>query len=261
MIMQYVSHTFTEYCRNNGIHPANCTGSPNQLIAEHVCHDEHSDGYAINDRVRRFEVGRNAWISGVNFNRDLGTVEISVNVNRIDNFPQENDWRMGWRPIDPSRITMYDLQYLDGEIQFVEMGDDLQENLHKLPTKQQRLRRNLLPTIKSRANYHSLKGYTPEEQNALDTLREMISEADFRKYLKYGFVLIKGASGLVYQIHRNKAHTKVWDSGELVEEVCVRIKDPKVPLTDNVIAFMSMILASEEAFKALGNVYNMRKAA
>ncbi len=85
----------------------------------------------------------------------------------------------------------------------------------------------------------------------------MITEIEFRKYMKHGFLLVKGLSGRVYQIFRDKDHTKVWENGKVVEEVCVRIRNLSVPPTDNVIAFRTMILCSENDFKKLGNVYKM----
>lgn len=95
---------------------------------------------------------------------------------------------------------------------------------------------------------------------AIETLREMISETEYRRYMKYGFISVRSKSGSVYQVFRNHPHTKVWKDGKLVEEVCVRIRN-KVPPTDNVIAFKIMIETDEDEFKKIGNVYNMRKAA
>jgi hypothetical protein len=86
------------------------------------------------------------------------------------------------------------------------------------------------------------------------TLREMISETDFRKYLKYGFVSVKGKKGRIYQIFRDKSHTKVYEDGKLKEEICVRLST-EVPYTDNVIAFKTMIETSEELFRSSGNIY------
>lgn len=119
------------------------------------------------------------------------------------------------------------------------------------------LKSNLTIIIKSRAN--PIRRNIPNnEKVAIETLREMITEIEFRKYMKDGFILVRGLSGRVYQIFRDKEHTKVWEKGKLVEEVCVRIKRSlNVPPTDNVIAFRAMILCSEEEFKKLGNVYRM----
>ena len=109
--------------------------------------------------------------------------------------------------------------------------------------------------IKSRTDI--ISNVLENEQIALDTLREMITEKEFRKYLKYGFILVHGQSGNVYQIFRRKAHTKVWKNGTLIKEICVRITDNNIPLTDNLIAFKTMIEIDEEEFERIGNVYQM----
>ena len=121
---------------------------------------------------------------------------------------------------------------------------------------QQKIRSNLVIQIKSRVDLDS-KVVSPAELRAMETLREIISESDFRKYLRYGFVLIKGQSGSVYQIFKNRSHTKVWRDGKIVEEICVRIKDQSIPPTDNIMAFKTIIETNEEEFKKLGNVYKM----
>jgi hypothetical protein len=88
----------------------------------------------------------------------------------------------------------------------------------------------------------------------------MITELEFRKYINYGFLSVRGRSGRVYQIFRNQSHTKVWKGDKLVEEVCVRIRE-SVPPTDNVIAFKAIVEADEEEFHKIGNVYKMEKVA
>jgi len=96
---------------------------------------------------------------------------------------------------------------------------------------------------------------------AQETLREMVSEDNFRKYVKYGFVNVRGRSGDVYQVFKDRWHTKVWRRGKLVSEVCVRLRDRRIPPTDNVIALMSMIWADEQGFLKAGNVYRLEGAA
>jgi len=118
---------------------------------------------------------------------------------------------------------------------------------------------NITIHVKSRAM--PIAGISKEEATAIETLREMITEAEYRAYIKYGFILVKGESGRVYQIFRTQSHTKVWDNGKVIKEVCVRIKDKKIPLTDNVIALKTIIETSEKEFEKLGNVYKMEKAA
>jgi len=124
--------------------------------------------------------------------------------------------------------------------------------------KRTRLKSNLIVVKNSRANYNG--DVAPNEQIALDTLREVVTEYEFRKYLKYGFVLVKGKSGDTYQIFRNKSHTKVWRDGRVIEEICVRIADAMVPKTDNVIAFKAIIETDEVSFKKMGNVYKFKAA-
>lgn len=126
--------------------------------------------------------------------------------------------------------------------------------------KRWRLKQNLLVRRGFRGD--TLGQLKDNERVALETLREMVTEREFRKYLKYGFVLVPGESGAVYQVFRNRSHTKVWKGGKLIEEVCVRIKSSEnVPPTDNVIALATMIRADEDEFKKCGNVYKMAKAA
>lgn len=125
--------------------------------------------------------------------------------------------------------------------------------------KQQKIKNNLLIKVKSRGTAHK---HIPEnEQIAMDTLREYITETEFRKYLRFGFICIDGQEGRTYQIFKNHSHTKVWKDGKVIEEVCVYLKNKKIPPTDTVIAFRTMIKTSEEDFRKLGNVYNMRRAA
>lgn len=116
--------------------------------------------------------------------------------------------------------------------------------------------RRLSPTVRVRGSSPLAK--TPEEAIAQEALREVVSEREFRKYLRYGFVLVEGRSGARYQVFRNSHHVKVWVGGKLVEEVCVYLSSvlgKTAPPTDKVVAFKAMIEADEEAFKNMGNRY------
>jgi len=138
--------------------------------------------------------------------------------------------------------------------------DNLYLNYQTPPVvlKRQKLKNNLIIIVKSRAC--PLNNVPNNEWVAMQTLREMITETDFRKYLKYGFILVKGSSGKVYQIFQSKSHIKVYSKGVLIEEICVRIKDSKIPNTDSVIAFKTILEANEESLTALGNRYQKRAA-
>ena len=117
----------------------------------------------------------------------------------------------------------------------------------------EKMRNNLQIRIPRRGAL--VAGIAANEARAVSTLREDLSETEFRKYIKYGFVLVPGKSGKTYQVFRNQDHTKVWKGGKLLEEICVRIANSKCPPTDNVVAFKTMIEADEEYFRKCGNVY------
>jgi hypothetical protein len=118
---------------------------------------------------------------------------------------------------------------------------------------QESIRCNLTILSKDRARPIKVESNDPEHV-ALETLREMISETEFRQYIKYGFISVKGKTGRIYQIFRKSSHTKVFENGCLKEEICVRLPN-YVPSTDNVIAFKIMLETSEELFRSSGNVY------
>lgn len=128
--------------------------------------------------------------------------------------------------------------------------------------KRQNIRSRLVSVVKTRSE--AIRGNTPEECLAMETLREVVTEDEFKRYLRYGFVLVRGRSGATYQVFRNRSHVKVWVGGKVIEEICVYLKDTadhggsgKIPMTDKVIAFKAMIETDEESFKTLGNRYRM----
>ncbi len=113
--------------------------------------------------------------------------------------------------------------------------------------------------VKSRCR--PIANISNEEWKAVDTLREMITEKQYRRYIKDGLLLVQGASGKVYQIFRKEQHIKVWTNGEVVEELCVHIEDRSVPPTDSVLAFLVMLQANEQELRRMANIYPMKKAA
>lgn len=100
-----------------------------------------------------------------------------------------------------------------------------------------------------------------EESIALEALREMVTESEYRRYLRTGFLMVRGASGLTYQVPREGHLVKVYDHGRMVEQICSYILDHNVPLTDRVVAFKAIIEADENDLRDRGNVYNYRNAA
>lgn len=113
--------------------------------------------------------------------------------------------------------------------------------------------------VHSRADI--IKGVPKNELCAIDTLREMITEAEYRRYMIHSFITVPVPSGKIYQIFRNSQHIKVWQKGVLVEELCIYLKDSKIPPTDKVIALKTMLETDEEDTRKLGNLYKITNRA
>lgn len=177
-----------------------------------------------------WSLSENSWVSGYNYDDLSGRLNIDV------------------------KTALYNIECVQYPMGYYNKG--YTEEQDKKEAIRFKFKQNLAILVPSRGS--SVNNLDNPEKRALETFREMVTEKEFRKYLRYGFVLVEGKSGYVYQIFRNNWHTKVWKGGKLIEEICVRIKkDQKCPPTDNVIAFMAAISADEEEFKKLGNVYKM----
>lgn len=116
------------------------------------------------------------------------------------------------------------------------------------PDRRAQLRAQMSPTRKAvRADNVSFENCSGPELVALQLLKKMLDEDAWRKYLKYGFVLVEGESGLVYQIRRNEWHVLVYLRGEMVAELCVGLANRHyMPPTDEVIA-RKLIVECDEA--------------
>lgn len=89
------------------------------------------------------------------------------------------------------------------------------------------------------------------EERARATLRRVIGDDKFRKFLCCGFVSVRAKSGLVYQIFPGHGITAVYDQGKQVERLCVVLQG-KFPPTDSLITRFLLILNNEEQFRSLG---------
>lgn len=133
------------------------------------------------------------------------------------------------------------------------------DNVIKILNARSRYKQNLYPVIKTRVTTQNK--ITEAEKLAQDLLRDMITETEFRNYLKYGFLLIP-VGEKTYQIFKDRSHTKVWVKGKVVEELCIRVKSEiQCPPTDGVITKKILLESSEELFRSKCNVYNMLMAA
>jgi hypothetical protein len=92
----------------------------------------------------------------------------------------------------------------------------------------------------------------PAEIAARETLRRVVGEDKFRRFLCRGYISVKAKSGLVYQIFPGHGTTKVYRNGEPVETLCVVMKG-SFPPTDELIMRFLLILNDEADFRAHAN--------
>lgn len=83
---------------------------------------------------------------------------------------------------------------------------------------------------------------------ARQTLLRVLGEQDYRKFLKNGFVSVRGKSGLIYQIFPAHGITNVYNRGEMVERLCV-VMMGNFPPTDSLIMRYLLILNDEQDFR------------
>lgn len=92
------------------------------------------------------------------------------------------------------------------------------------------------------------------ERRARDTLRRLIGEAQYRRFLSHGFITARGKSGNVYQIFPGPGMTRVYaPDGRPIEKLCVILRG-NFPPTDELITRFLLILNDEEHFRSLANV-------
>lgn len=93
---------------------------------------------------------------------------------------------------------------------------------------------------------------TPAELTALQLLRQLVGQDEFRRYLRYGFVTVQGCSGLRYQVRRGRHVVDVWNGRRRVDGICVWLKG-SFPPTDEVITRMLMAERDELELWKRGN--------
>lgn len=113
----------------------------------------------------------------------------------------------------------------------------------------QRLKDNLL--IKVNHRQRPFISRSPAEEKARNTLRDMLTEQDWRRYITNGFVMVKGLH-YWYQIFP-RAGVNVYHEGKKINNICIHTDDV-CPPTDHVINMMSLIEYDETAVWRFGNV-------
>lgn len=99
------------------------------------------------------------------------------------------------------------------------------------------------------------------EIRARETLRRIVGDDRFRRFLKNAFIHVRGKSGKSYQIFTGHGMTNVFENGQQVERLCVVLDGDFAP-TDSLLMRYLLILNSEEEFRKLAishSVYNPAK--
>ena len=95
--------------------------------------------------------------------------------------------------------------------------------------------------------------HSPAELKARNTLRDMISEDDYRRYLTNGFIVVKGNYGLFYQVfHNHRTSVKVYKKGKRFNSLCIHTHD-ECPPTDHVLNMKLLIENDEDELWRTGN--------
>ncbi|MFA5766526.1 MAG: hypothetical protein WC919_01205 [Candidatus Paceibacterota bacterium] len=92
------------------------------------------------------------------------------------------------------------------------------------------------------------------EMRARQTLRKILGDDGFQRFLRNGFVSVRANSGKVYQIYPGHGMTVVYDRGTPIEKLCVVLRGDFTP-TDSLITRYVMILHDEAHFRTLANVW------
>lgn len=94
-----------------------------------------------------------------------------------------------------------------------------------------------------------------EELRARDSLRDMLTEREWRRYVTNGFIMIKGSSGYWYQIFASQDRIRVYKDNKHTHSICLHT-DRSCPPTDHVINMKILIEIDERSVWSEGNITN-----
>lgn len=112
-------------------------------------------------------------------------------------------------------------------------------------------RQAIMRAAKSAANFNKVP---QAELVALQLLKKMLTKDEWVRYLKHGFIVVCGVSGLEYQIIRGQDHIHAFRKGQKVAELCVSGQQ-SIPLTDRVISKKIIIECNEQDIWHRANIY------
>jgi hypothetical protein len=112
----------------------------------------------------------------------------------------------------------------------------------------QMIRDRMAPAIHRSRNRSSLSiAMDVREERARQTLRRIIGEQAFRKFIRDGFITVVPKSGLTYRIYPGHDITEVYDRGIMVDRLCVVLSGGFTP-TDSLLMRYLLILNDEGEF-------------
>lgn len=125
--------------------------------------------------------------------------------------------------------------------------------IHKKQQVRQIIKSNLLIKVKNTRENLPTK-YSLQEQRARDTLRDMLTEQEWRRYATNGFIMVKGSSGCWYQIFAEyNKRINVYRDNKKINNICIH-SDKSCPPTDHVINMKVLVEIDETAVWQNGNV-------
>jgi len=118
----------------------------------------------------------------------------------------------------------------------------------------QHIRSNLQIFVKHRHSFLNDRSVSAQELKARDSLRDVITEREWRRYVTNGFLVVNGTLGRRYQIFKDQRHIKVYDSVKNTHDICIHtVRD--CPPTDHVLNLKMLIELDEDFIWKNGNVY------
>jgi len=121
------------------------------------------------------------------------------------------------------------------------------------------LKKNLtLSILPSRQDVLAIHA-TLSENKARETLRDTLTEKEWRKYLTNGFVMVQGKSGKWYQIFVKQKHLRVYEHGKFIKELCIHTAATECPPTDHILNMKVMVECDEQSVWDGSNLYEPTK--
>jgi len=117
------------------------------------------------------------------------------------------------------------------------------------------IKKNLLIPLVSRHEMLTIQA-TVAEMKARASLRDMLAESQWGKYVTNGFIMVQGNSKKWYQIFMKQKHVRVYDKGKFIKELCIHTAANEVPPTDHVLNLKIMVECDEQAVWDNSNPYD-----